>query len=220
MPDNYDYREYAEGPFTARFSVYGNWVWGMEGWQRLVSDPTLRALNAIREEGIKKMRQTPQICPRLFVSHRQSDTKYALHIAKIATDEGFQFWLDILDPYLQSLNTKTYTPDEVTLLAAGIIEIGLINSTHVLAVITHQTQGTMWVPYEYGRITAIPTLTGRACAWIHPNQSFYLPEYLLLGQQTHNESEIRKWLKNEMKTWSPHTPCSGSWNNGPTTPLP
>jgi len=65
-------------------------------------------------------------CPRIFVSHRQQDYPEALRIAKIASDRGFQFWLDILDPTLTWLTTvgpKTFGPRQFQLLVAVVIEM-------------------------------------------------------------------------------------------------
>ncbi len=77
-----------------------------------------------------------------------------------------------------------------TLLTACIIEMGIINSTHVLAVMTQDTKGGEWVPYEYGRVRKV----GNTACWHHPSHSFALPDYMLLGEITDSELEIETWL--------------------------
>ncbi|MBD2754947.1 toll/interleukin-1 receptor domain-containing protein [Spirosoma validum] len=109
-------------------------------------------------------------CPvhRLFVSHRRVDKNYALRIANMAYSNGFDFWLDVLNPPLTRVTASTrLSPVQKVLLTAFIIEMGLVNSTHVLAVMTQNTKGGEWVPYEYGRVRQI----GNTACWQHPGHS-------------------------------------------------
>ncbi len=139
-------------------------------------------------------------CPRLFVSHRKADKDCALRIAEIAAQNGFAYWVDVLDPDLQTLSSRTIPENLVPLLTACIIEMALINCTHVIACMTPNSRGTLWIPYEYGRITEVPGLSVNACAWLHPNlQPTDFAEYLLLGALSKKEMEIEYWLKNEWK---------------------
>lgn len=149
----------------------------------------------------------PPFCPRLFVSHRRIDKDYALGIAKIANDTGFEFWLDILDPTLLSLPLLTHlTPRQLILLTACVIEMGLINSTHVLAVMTQDTKGGEWVPYEYGRVREI----NNTSCWQHPHHTFTLPDYMVLGEITDSQAGIEQWLRRFPRCgpigWNPSWP--------------
>ncbi|MCY7352166.1 MAG: hypothetical protein LH606_16125 [Cytophagaceae bacterium] len=152
-------------------------------------DDMVNLLNNLRTIPVK----SPKIgCPRLFVSHRQIDKDYALSIANIANDTGFEFWLDVLDPTLLTLPTLTHlTPKQIVLLTACIIEMGLINSTHVIAVMTEDSKGSVWIPYEYGRVRKFDDT---AC-WSHPNHTFTLPDYMLLGPITGSRLDIEEWLR-------------------------
>ncbi len=140
-------------------------------------------------------------CPRLFISHRQVDTTYALSIAGISAGCGFAYWLDVLDPHLSTLGRlKKNSPKLRSLLTACIIEMALINCTHIISCLTPNSRGSMWIPYEYGRITKIPRIRNRAAAWIHsllPVADF--PEYMYLGEITTNSAEISSWLTAEKK---------------------
>jgi len=56
---------------------------------------------------LMRLRRFPALpknkCPRLFVSHRRDDVKFALRIAKLAEESGFAYWVDVLDPDLRLL---------------------------------------------------------------------------------------------------------------------
>jgi hypothetical protein len=137
-------------------------------------------------------------CPRLFVSHRRDDKDYALRIAELAARNGFAYWVDVLDPDLKSLANSRVPERLFPLVTACIIEMALINCTHVIACLTPNSRGTLWIPYEYGRITELPGLSINACAWLDPNLlSVDFPEYMLLGEITKNENEIETWLRSE-----------------------
>jgi hypothetical protein len=148
-------------------------------------------------------------CPCVFISHRQPDTLYALRIAQLAARNGFDYWVDILDPALKLLTANPMIPQcLVPLLTACIIEMALINCTHVLACMTPQSRGSLWMPYEYGRITEIPGLYRRSCAWQHPLLAVAdYPEYMYLGVTARTEPEIEAWLQAER-------PIGGGWGCG------
>lgn len=146
-----------------------------------------------------------RLCPRyrVFVSHRQCDKDYALRIANIANDQGFEFWLDILDPHLSSL-PKGISPQTLALLTACIIEMGLVNSTHVLAVMTPNTRGSEWLPYEYGRIRQASGLVNTGCWQYQPlGHTLTLPDYMLLGEINDSEADIENWLDSFGSTCPP-----------------
>ncbi|HEV8482632.1 MAG TPA: hypothetical protein VGV87_03655, partial [Blastocatellia bacterium] len=75
---------------------------------------------------------------------------------------------------------------------ASVIEMGLINSTHVLAVITQNTMGSAWVPYEYGRVkTGLGVTTPQAACWIHNVPASPIPEYLYLGEVATTKQDLQ-----------------------------
>lgn len=137
-------------------------------------------------------------CPRLFISHRQLDEKFALRIAHLAQKNKFSYWLDVLDPSLQHLQRTGVSERLHPLVIACIIEMALINCTHVIACMTPQSRGSLWLPYEYGRITELPGSSKKAAAWLHPNLARKdFPEYMLLGEFFRKEDEIERWLETE-----------------------
>ncbi len=139
-------------------------------------------------------------CPRLFISHRCVDKGIALRIAALAQENNFAFWLDILDPDLRSLNGSAFPEKLIPLMTACIIEMALINCTHLLACMTENSRGSLWIPYEYGRVRELPGFTVNTCAWLHPDlPSGDVAEYMLLGEIAQTEVQIRNWLRTEMK---------------------
>jgi hypothetical protein len=168
-------------------------------WQQVFdSDVVLPPVEALENllDTLKaiEIRPVKSTCPRhrLFVSHRHIDKDYGLRVANLANDNGFEFWLDVLDPALAAIPALTHLPPkQIALFTACIIEMGLINSTHVLAVMTENTKGGDWVPYEYGRVRRV----GNTGCWKNPCHNFNLPDYMELGEITKSEVEITKWLK-------------------------
>ena len=74
--------------------------------------------------------------------------------------------------------------------------MALLNSTHVLAIVTPNTKGSEWVPYEYGRVKDPLPVTLQAACWVD-NFGSQIPDYLYLGVINHTKSDIRDWLKAE-----------------------
>jgi len=103
MP-SFDWREYQERSLAARFP---DWAIGYDLWRRL-SELGPEGIATILDGLIRlhsgaNWGRPPLACPRVFVSHRRVDVAEALAIARIANREGFQFWLDVLDPSLSWL---------------------------------------------------------------------------------------------------------------------
>lgn len=137
-------------------------------------------------------------CPRLFISHQRADKNYALRIARLANKNKFAFWVDVLDPVLGSLPAINNKSTSYQLLIACIIEMALINCTHVIACMTVDAGKSRWVPYEYGRVRVLPGASGNTAAWLHPDfPAADFQEYMLLGESMRKEKEIENWLVKE-----------------------
>src|SRR5215469_14321265 len=87
---------------------------GYRLWRRLVDEPVVENLKALQE--LLRFSPPPD-CPCLFVSHRQADRDDALSMAYLAYQSRFQYWVDVLDPNLQ---TASVTANAI--LTAGVIE--------------------------------------------------------------------------------------------------
>lgn len=112
-------------------------------------------------------RRAVAVAPCVFVSHKQQDYALGLRAAFLAGLEGYDYWLDILDPNLQQLvGAAGSLPPEIAAVAmAACIEMGLLNSTHVLAIVTPDALSSRWVPYEFGRAKAPTVFSLQAAAY-------------------------------------------------------
>jgi hypothetical protein len=146
-------------------------------------------------------------CPRVFISHRQCDSKEALRVAWLATGEKFDYWLDILDPNLAAVPlNRNLTPYQQAILMAAIIEFALLNCTHVLAVMTGNVRGTLWMPYEYGRVKDSALTSVRAAGWFDNSWNILnTPEYFHLGQMLDSDDAVRHWLRSQFNQWKGQT---------------
>ncbi len=148
-----------------------------------------------------KPRRTKLHCPRLFVSPRQMDKQEALRVAWLANQNGFDYWLDILDPAIAAASVRSgLNLYQEAVLMAAIIEIALLNCTHVLAVMTKNVPGTMWMPYEYGRVKDSGLTSMRTGGWFDSSWKLSTsPEYFYLGQLFRDEPGIESWLDRESR---------------------
>jgi hypothetical protein len=151
----------------------------------------------------KLPRPDPPICC-LFVSHRRSDVNDALHIASRATQAGYECWLDILDPTLIKLNGAVIPTPAKDILLAATIEIGLLNSTHVIAMHTQHSIGpqitlSKWIPYELGRAKARQIRSEQAACWFdQKTKPADCGEYVYLVVHARTDPEIDNWLNTKM----------------------
>ena len=207
MP-NYDWTEYQNRPWLERFP---EGVRGLDVWRELPLEGSPDSLNQERGQTTARLVQ-----PCVFVSHRRADLAQAMRIAYLACQEGFDYWLDVLDPQL-----GPFAPPKSGAAIAAIIEMALLNSTHVMAVMTRNTKGSQWVPYEYGRVKAPMPVTLQAASWLDKSLAAPdIPEYLHLGAITRSEAEIRTWLQAERQRYgSPARPLTLGWSRAIPGPL-
>jgi hypothetical protein len=133
--------------------------------------------------------------PCVFISHRQADEARAENVAKIVSAEGYDYWLDIHDPLLKWATPVVTGPAGAALLA-GIIEIALLNSTHVIALHTSHSAGSKWIPYELGRAKARSIFSTQAAGWFETtNLPETCGEYVYLTWQTFSDPDIQNWLR-------------------------
>jgi hypothetical protein len=138
----------------------------------------------------------------VFVSHKQENRDDALRIAWLANQSGHYFWLDILDPTLRGTPLNP-------IQTACVIEMALLNCTHVIALITPKSIPSRWIPYEYGRVKEPTPYALNAACWLYKVAS--IPEYLELGTLCAKEDHITRWLGrpgvgNAPAPWPPPVP--------------
>ena len=201
--------------FAERFP---SWVLGRGVWRHWIlehfwdHDNTDETLDTLRRGLRDSAGKAEPECPRVFVSHRQHDDGPALAIARLANQVGFEFWLDLLDPQVQNLTASQRGQHA---LVASIVEVALLNCTHVIAVLSDKTRGTLWVPYEYGRVKEKQQVRSRrAAVWLDPNlDPADVPEYTVLGVTTRIKPQIAAWFASELTLWQTTGKCRGGAAN-------
>jgi hypothetical protein len=153
-------------------------------------------------------RPLPPTCC-LFISHRMNDVNNALHIAWVATQCGYDYWLDVHDPRLLAANRVPLSSPAQEILIAAIIEIALLNVTHVVALQTNRSLGSQWIPYELGRAKTRHVYSDQAAGWYYPSAlANSRAEYMHLVETTTSDAEIRAWLTRPRPSRPDQSPCS------------
>lgn len=75
----------------------------------------------------------------VFISHRKNDANIALSINRYLSSEGIKSYVDELDEALQ-------TATNITIVIMKRIQ----DCNHMIAVVSPNTQGSWWVPFEIG----------------------------------------------------------------------
>jgi hypothetical protein len=156
--------------------------------------------------------------PTLFVSHRRSDIAEAERIAFLACNQGIDYWLDVHDPLLAIANRKIPPHDlRYPFIIAAIIEMALLNSSHLIAVHSLNSATSKWVPYELGRVRDRHIQSLNAGGWFHPNvHPSQCGDYVHLCRIARGgEQLVTSWLSG----WA-SAPIPLGWPGRPTTPLP
>lgn len=119
----------------------------------------------------------------VFVSHRQTDAGEAEKSANLIVSKRpeYDVWLDVWDLSLRSIGRSALSYQKKSLLVALTIEMGLLNSTCLVALITENAAGSAWIPYEYGRVKPKTPFAVEAAARV--SQEATVAEYLHLGVQ-------------------------------------
>ncbi|MFA5262777.1 MAG: toll/interleukin-1 receptor domain-containing protein [Opitutaceae bacterium] len=88
-------------------------------------------------------RKPTEFC--IFLSHRSTDKAAVIQIGNYIMSKGIDVYIDIDDPNLQ----RAVAANDHKAITASI-ELGIANSTDLLAYLTPNTATSQWVPYEIG----------------------------------------------------------------------
>lgn len=211
----FDWREVAEFEWSERYQIVFDrlegQVAGIRAWKdflgrrlHVVGDPDqasslvaerLHVFQANVESDNLERHNRKRLC--VFVSHRQSDVAEAVEIADAIDRHGrFDIWLDIWDRDLQSIFNTRLSNSDRALQTAMTIEMALINSLRVIAIVTDNSSGSAWIPYEFGRVRFDLPYCQNAATCIQGPITHVLPEYMLLGPIIYRENDrsLRDWL--------------------------
>jgi hypothetical protein len=156
--------------------------------------------------------------PTVFVSHQRRDAGWAEWSAWAATEAHFDYWLDIHDPTLIKANALVLPPPVKSILVAGIIEMALLNSTHVVSMQT-MAQTSRWVPYEFGRAKERRSLATNAASWFETGVTPAANgDYLWLAYCASTSAALKTWLDATGRTPPPRP--NTRWHKPLPGPLP
>jgi hypothetical protein len=135
--------------------------------------------------------------PRVFVSHRQADEKWGRRIVWLASRRaGLEYWLDVHDPLLRLAGNMLPPSDpRYHVVVAAIIEMALLNRTHVIAAHTLQSPGSKWIPYELGRAKGRAVISRQAAGWFETGvEPASCGEYVFLADIRRSDPAVEQWL--------------------------
>lgn len=186
------------GDFPGRYD--GDDIAGVDLWRMLLDGlfgGRPDAAFAVFLERIQERPDRPRTAPRVFVSHRQADAAWGERIAWLASHEaGLDYWLDVHDPLLKIAGrTLSPTDPRYGYVIAAIIEMALLNCTHVIAAHTPNSAGSKWIPYELGRVKSRKIFSGQAAGWFQTGiQPQGCGEYVLLAEILPSDVDVEQWL--------------------------
>ncbi len=206
---------------------------GLDKWldfvESIMSSEDHRGVLAEFIRVLQKLPDRILATPRLFVSHRMDDIDYGERIAWLASRKaGLDYWLDAHDPVLV-YNTYAIpkTDPRYPFIIAGIIEMALLNCTHVIAahtparIASSKWIPSQWIPYEFGRAKSRAVFSTRAAGWFHPcvRPPESRGEYVLLADvcappvlvsSGQSDQAVKHWLRHQGYPRSPKKTYLGS----------
>lgn len=122
---------------------------------------------------------------KIFISHQQKDSSSATYVKSyLELFHDIDCYLDVIDPYLKK-------GEEI----ADYVRKELNKCTHLLAVVSHSTKESWWVPWEIGVATEKD----------YPLASFghgvELPEFLQKWPYLKNNTDLDKYAEAVKQTY-------------------
>ena len=144
----------------------------------------------------------------VFISHQRADAYRGERVACLADHRSVDVWLDVHNPTLRWLNANPVSPAVRSLLIAAIVEIALLNSTHVIALHTASSLASRWVPYELARAKARGVTSTQAAGWFEdPKNALNHGDYVQLAAMLFDEQGVFDWLPSQAPSARPPAHC-------------
>lgn len=115
----------------------------------------------------------------VFISYRHTDRDKAVQIQQFLEENSVPTYLDMLDPESQSTNNIT-----------SVITKNIGACSHLLAVMSHDTAKSWWVPFEIGEATIA---NRRITSYQVGNAE--LPEYLKMWPKMHTPQHLHMFVQ-------------------------
>lgn len=126
-------------------------------------------------------------CPRIFIAHLEADRLAALKMARIVSECGFHFWLDVLDSQVKRLGALPPAV-QTSVGTSAVIEMAMLNCTHMVAI----GQTSPWIDFAFGRIRTRAAYLWQLGSW--PGRA---SGALGLGLNIPDKAAIQEWLNAE-----------------------
>ena len=124
--------------------------------------------------------------PCIFLSHISVDKSSATAIGTYITKHGnIDIYLDVNDSDLQNA-VRRGDPASIT----QFIEQGLSNSTHIMCLVSADTVGSWWVPYELG----FAKNAGKHLSTLKLKGEIILPAYLQISEIIPGTDTLNNYL--------------------------
>lgn len=133
--------------------------------------------------------------PCVFISHKKEDSEKAKELAEHIKKAGIDIFFDEEDKFLSNPETKK-DPARVT----EIINEALHKSTHMVCVVSKETQGSWWVPYEIGYAWDKKKEFYKNIRVLFVKDIVKLPEYLDIVGKIETTDEIDDFLREVANT--------------------
>jgi hypothetical protein len=124
--------------------------------------------------------------PRIFLSHKSEDKSEVKAVGEYIKNACIDIYLDADDPELQKAVRER---DDVKI--TWFIERGVAFSTDVMAFISRNTQGSWWVPYEFGFGKSL----GRGLASLELKYVANAPSFLKIAKQIKSIDDLNEYVK-------------------------
>lgn len=115
----------------------------------------------------------------VFISHRKADSRTALEVKDLLELSQIQCYIDELDEELKKSHDIT-----------GVIMKRIVQCTHLLAVVSKNTEGSWWVPFEIG----VASKADRRISTYKTVRDVKLPEYLHIWPIMHSLSQLPHFI--------------------------
>lgn len=125
----------------------------------------------------------------VFISHSRLDKDKARAVARALKASQVDYYFDENDEDLQRADEQ-----DDDLKVVRCIENGIEVCSHLLGIITENTQESWWAPYEIGSANG----RGRECAHLIDKEVNKLPSYIKAARVITNRADLRKWLSFEV----------------------
>jgi len=105
----------------------------------------IRLSESFADDLLRRKAFVNKTTPCIFLSHKGDDKKAVIDIGKYIMNAGINVYIDVDDIGLQA---AAQTGNDTAI--CKYIELGIANSTHLMAVVSEKTKSSWWVSYEVG----------------------------------------------------------------------